>query len=330
MDKGERQGRDRFAKANDVPLAIPQSESPTIGSDLVGLKWSSDVAHPYVESICQSTSPVIANTDFQQAAARHTVVLTPETVYLLKRFRHGLATWMDVFDRNCTYQREVCQRALTSDLLLRCICALTARQLCLLASGEIWTPVATKYYSQSLNLLIRQLSSPESKDEAMSAVMLLSSYEVLAAPGQEHHKHYDGAMNLIRIRGINARSIGLDKANFWIWIRHEITVAIVNKSPLQMSPKYWNIDWQVNEAEEDTLGNQVLWLVGRAVDWIYQHGTPEEYHHLLKDSEGWYMGLPIPFRGVYYGEPVEYGLSKIHFATPAAGESSYSFANLPR
>ena len=246
-------------------------------------------------------------------------------VRLLNEFRQGLATWMDVFDHNCTYQREVCRRALTSELLLRCICAFTARRLCLVASGEIWTPVATKYYSQSLHLLIKQINNQDPRDDVLTAVMLLSSYEVMAAQGQEHRQHYEGAMKLIRRQGISARSIGLDKANFWIWVRHEITVAITNETPLQMAPKHWNVKWREGETEEDMLGNQVLWLVGRAVDWVYGNGTLSEYHDLLGDTERWYAGLSPSFCGVQYGEPVEDGLSKVHFAVPAAGEFPGSF-----
>ncbi|PYI04092.1 hypothetical protein BO78DRAFT_388860 [Aspergillus sclerotiicarbonarius CBS 121057] len=234
-------------------------------------------------------------------------------VYLLNEYRRGLATWMDVFDLSDTYQREVARRALTSELLLRCICAFAAQQLCLRASGEIWASVATNYYSQSLHLLIQQLNSTEPLRDTLTAVILLGSYEVLAAQGQEHHRHYEGAMKLIQIQGISARSVGLDRANFWIWVRHELTIAITNKMPLQLKPSDWNVNWQERETEEDLLSNQLLWLVGRAVDWVYKDRTPLEYRKLLTDTESWYTGLSQHFRGVKYGELVEDGLSRVYF-----------------
>jgi hypothetical protein len=156
--------------------------------------------------------------------------------------------------------------------------------------------------------------------------MLLSSYEILAAEGEEYRQHCEGAMKLIRTQGINAQSTGLDRANFWIWIRHEINVAIANETPLQMAPKYWDVKWREGETEEDMLGNQILWLVGRAVDWVYGNGTPFEYHDLLSDTERWHAALPPSFCGIKYGEPIEDGLSKLHFAVPAAGKSSGFFA----
>jgi Fungal specific transcription factor domain len=247
-------------------------------------------------------------------------------VYLLNEFRQGMATWMDVFDHACTYQREVCRLSLTSELLLRCVCALTAKQLSLRPSGEIWTSIATKYYSESLSLLIEQLNEPESSDVALTAVVLLSSYEILAAQGQAHRRHCEGAMRLMKMQGISACSLNLDRANFWIWIRHDISVAIMNGTPLQMSPKEWHVTWREAETQEDLLGNRLLWLVGRAVDWIYGSKTPHENDNILRDAEEWYASLSAPSRGVKYGDSVEDGLSKVHFAVAAAGEFRISLA----
>lgn len=71
-----------------------------------------------------------------------------ERVSLLNIFRADLATWMDVFDFEKTYEREITSRALYSDFLLRCICAFTARHLSLLESGNMWFPVASHYYGE--------------------------------------------------------------------------------------------------------------------------------------------------------------------------------------
>ncbi|OCL10066.1 hypothetical protein AOQ84DRAFT_397047 [Glonium stellatum] len=278
---------------------------------------SSDSAQASSVSSSQALSPATPLLTLP-AAPQPTVPLNSEMVYLLNTYRSGIAAWMDVFDHNCTYQRVVCQRALVSELLLRCVCAFAAKQLCLLPSGEIWTSVATKYYSQSLNLLIKQLNNPEPQSDALTAVMLLSSFEMLMDQSQDHRRHYEGAMKLIRTQGISARSIGLDRANFWIWIRHEIIVALWNESPLQLSPKYWNISWREGETEEDVLGHQLLWLVGRAIDWSYANGTSAEYQDLTNDVERWYAGLSPSFRGVPFGGSIGDGLSMVHFAVPAA------------
>jgi hypothetical protein len=90
--------------------------------------------------------------------------------------------------------------------------------------------------------------------------MLLGSYEVLAAQNREHRRHCQGAMKLIRARRISASSMGLDKANFWISVRHEISVALANESPLQLDPSAWNVTWPEAGAAEDHMANFLMWL----------------------------------------------------------------------
>jgi Fungal specific transcription factor domain len=161
-------------------------QSPSISSDL-------DVS--LLSSVSSSDSPSRSTSLPSPKATAPTprssfVNLTDEAVHVLNVFRSGLATWMDIFDHDCTYQREVGRRALSSELLGRCICAFTAKHLSLLASGEVWRPVASRYYGEALNLLIKELSSPEPQSDALTAAMLLGGYEVLAAQDHEHQRHY--------------------------------------------------------------------------------------------------------------------------------------------
>ena len=248
--------------------------------------------------------------------------------FLLHTYSSGVATWMDLFDHSCTYQRVVPQRMLSSELLLYCICAFTSKHLSLLVSGEIWTPVAGRYYGEALHMLIQLLGSTAPQDDALTATMLLSSYEMIAAQGQEHRRHFYGALMLIKTHGICARSVGLDKANFWIYIRHEIVVALMTERKLLLSPKEWNVNFQEGETREDWLGNQMLWLLARAIDLIYAKdvdtgepvATTIEKVDLLRAAEKWFDELPASFHGVTYGEVTEEGYSKLYFVTSAAGE----------
>ena len=77
--------------------------------------------------------------------------LNDEMVHLLNIYRSGLSAWMDIFDFENTYQREVSRRAMYSELLLKCICSFTAKHLSLLASGEVWQPIAARYYGDVCN-----------------------------------------------------------------------------------------------------------------------------------------------------------------------------------
>jgi len=285
-------------------------------------------------SASQSTSSSLATSVSQFTGASSTpsppaALPTPprhpeSVVYLLNAFRSGVATWMDLFDHGRSYQREVCRRALSSNLLLKCICAFTAKQLSSMASGDAWKPVASQYYGESLNLLIQELSKPESQTDVLTAAMLLSSYEMLTAQNHEHQRHYEGAMKLIRTRGITARSYGLDRANFWVYIRHEISVALAQQGPLQFAPHEWDVVWPDEQAEEDQLANHLMWLVGRAVDISYSEAPTVGREGLIADIERWYSLTSPSCRGTEYGEQDEEGLSRVHFAVPAAGEYQHT------
>lgn len=260
------------------------------------------------------------------------VTLTAEMAYLLHTYRDktGVARWMDLFDHEETYQRAVARRVLRSELLLSCVCAFTAKHLSLLQCGEIWKPTAARYYGESLRMLIEMLGGGGPQDDALTATLLLCSFEMIAAEGGEHRRHFFGAMMLITTHGINAGSVGIHRANFWIYIRHEIVVALVNESSLLLSPDVWNVNWREDEIEEDVLGNQVLWLLGRAVNITYARntrngepmGTVTERRELLKDTSLWFDKLPGTFQGVKYGDETDDGVSQLYFAVPAAGKFS--------
>lgn len=234
---------------------------------------------------------------------------------------------MDVFDHGRSYQCEVPRRCLVSSLMTKCVCAFTAKQLSLLHSGEVWSTPATHYYGDALRLLIRHLNSstPDTRrNEALTANMLLSSYEMLEAHTHEHQRHLHGALALIRECGIDAQSTGMDRANFWIYARHEITIALENETPLQFSPDEWNYHGPTGEAAEDVLGNHIIWLVARAVDLMYAPNRDPhiftKFEAILSEAASWYDGLPISFRGVKYGHPDNLGFEKVYFAVPTSGE----------
>lgn len=277
-----------------------------------------------------ASSSTPANSAFQSAThsecAKPGDSLDAESVYLLNQFKSDIATWMDIFDYECTYQREVIRQALDSELLFKCVCALTAKQVSVVEpSGSIWGSVAARHYGEALNLLIQQLNRSGPQSDALTAIILLGSYELIAAQGREHRSHYEGALNLVKALGINAQSAGIDRASFWVYVRHEIFVALGNECPLSLSPNDWNVSWRDDESKEDVLGNQLMWLAGQAVDLTFAQGSLARRHDLLVAVQSWYDGRPAYFTGVKYGDPTEDGLSKVYFVVPATGEFTCFF-----
>ncbi|KAK6085736.1 C6 zinc finger domain protein [Seiridium cupressi] len=256
--------------------------------------------------------------------------ISTEVAHLLSVYSTGVATWMDVFDHAGSYHYEVPRRCLTSELLTSCVCAFTAKQLSLVSPGAIWSVPAARYYGDALRLLIQHLdSSPgATPGDSLTANMLLSSYEMLEDHGYEHQRHLRGAATLIKMQGINANSQGMDKANFWIFVRHDITIALENESPLYFSPKDWHVKWDEDETGEDVLGNRLMWLVARAIDYTYAPDRPASPDNTLQvihsETVAWLDNLPPSFQGVKYGNADTFGLGKTYFAVPTAGGSRYS------
>lgn len=290
-----------------------------------------------------------------QTSGSNPAVLDDEKAHLLSTFRTGLATWMDIFDFEDTYQREVSRLALQSDLLLRCICAFTAKHLSLLASGDVWAPTASRYYGEvcsfppkllmrnanrgfkAVTLLIQALNTSEPDRNELTAVILLSSYEAIAESGVLHRSHYQGAMNLIRGRGISASSVGLDRVNFIIYVRHEITLALANEKPLQFDPSNWNIPPLGPRSTEDHMASYLMCLSGSTVNLIFRRSSPKERSVLIERVDDWFKRTNSSFQGTPHGSISKEGLQKVYFTLPTAGESArhtvltsrYSHTNSP-
>jgi hypothetical protein len=135
---------------------------------------------------------------------------------------------------------------------------------------------------------------------------------------------------LIRSHNISAQSTGINRANFWVYARHEIVVALSNEKPLVLHPDDWNVQWKQNETREDILGNQVLWILARVINLVYGeqssiHLNSQQREGFLHELEEWKAGLSDPFIGIPYGEEDEDGFRKIYFTVTAAGEFHKTF-----
>lgn len=174
--------------------------------------------------------------------------------------------------------------------------------------------------------MIVALGYAEPDSDALTAAILLSSYEAIGVSRISHQSHYKGAMNLIITRGISASSIGLDKANFFIYMRHEISIALNNEETLQFDPKRWNITKPRAGAREDHLANFLMLLIGHIVNLIYSSDASSSERKKLKDQvDEWYGNTTADFRGTAYGEIYENGGRKIFFPVPASGELVHAF-----
>lgn len=249
------------------------------------------------------------------------ISLTSETAFLLQTYTRTVATWMDLFDFGSTYQLKVPQLVLSSPLLFHCVCAFTSNHLALANATRpsSWTFVAVKHYGEALRLLIEALSMPN-HEHALTASMLLLSYEIHEAQNSEdYRRHFLGLSTLIRSRGIGPLCTNLtDRANFWIYVRHEIALAMSSSKPLVLDPSTWAVSWIEGETREDVLGNHVLWILARVLNLVYSDegklsSSKEARLAYLDELEAWRGGLSETFVGIPYGNTDDEGFRRVYF-----------------
>jgi hypothetical protein len=274
-----------------------------------------------------STTPI---TTVNNTGSSETISLSSESAFLLQTYVKTVATWMDLFDHSSTYQLKVPQLALASPLLFHCVCAFTANHLALsnMSLNASWKLAAVRHYGQALRLLIDALEVPFC-ETAMTGSMLLLSYELHGAiRSEDYRRHFLGVTMLIRSHGITAQSTGTHRANFWIYCRHEIAVALANEQPLVLDPAEWGVSWQENETREDVLGNHLMWILARIINLVFSPDGDRDTSRpareaFLQELEAWRAGLPECFIGIPYGDADDDGFRNIYFTVTAAAAAAF-------
>ncbi|KAF2729776.1 hypothetical protein EJ04DRAFT_59273 [Polyplosphaeria fusca] len=285
---------------------------------------------PPTEALANMLLPASASTSvIPQHELVTSVSLTTETVFLLQTYLRTVATWMDLMDHTLTYQLTIPKITLTCPLIFHGICAFTAKHLALSNSkhNQSWEPIARKHYGSSLTLLIQALNSPH-REHCLTATILLSSYEVISSVGAEHRRHFLGAYSLLKSHHITARSTGIPRANFWIYVRHEISVALATERPIIFCPDEWDTRWRDAETREDVLACQVLWMLARTINLVYgAQGRTVAGRALreamLRELEAWRLTLSDTFVGIPYGEADEHGFHAVYFTVTAAAAAAF-------
>lgn len=320
-----------FAPHADTTHEEPEYDAPSL-VDVFRLRMN-DLDLSEVPAAGQSYIPVNSISPPEStgtSSQKRKIRLNPESAFLLQTYVRTVATWMDIFDHGSTYQHKIPQLVLSSPLLFHCVCAFTANYLALSNSSHdpSWGVTAVKHYGEALRLLIEALSMP-SHEHALTASMLLLSYEIHTAQrSEDYRRHFLGLTILIKSRHVTAQSSGTDMANFWIYIRHQIVVAMASEQPLILDPAEWEVSWKEDETREDVLGNHVLWILARVINLIFgpdglSEAGKEQRQNFLLEIEIWRRGLSDTFVGIPYGDPDEDGFCKVYFPVAAAAAAAF-------
>ncbi|EHK24012.1 uncharacterized protein TRIVIDRAFT_230412 [Trichoderma virens Gv29-8] len=252
--------------------------------------------------------------------------MTEEVMDLLLKYQSGIGAWMDVLDHSSNYRRQVTRRAASSALLMYSICALSAKQMSLVAEHSVWELVAGRFYGQSLRLLIHDLNQIDAKyDEVFVATLLLCSYELLSIPGPDYRKHLEGVSSLLWSHCLPSITTDLDKASFWIYARHDVAMALINYCPTLIATSEWPDAMAGPNSEEDAVGNKVLWLLAKVIELRFAPSgniTPGNRNQCLlevgAEVNKWWDDLPLTSHGLSSGDVSEDGLSQLWFCVQSA------------
>lgn len=257
----------------------------------------------------------------------HQLRLSKQCIDLVQVYQDGIGIWMDACDDTLTYQRDVVRLALSSELLLHSICALSAKQMSLVKERYLWEPVAADHYGTSLRLLMRDLDrSDMSRDIALAAAVLLCSYELLANPGAEYKEHLLGARTLIQTYKAMNGTTDIERASFWIFARQDVAMAISNETQTLIHPSEWEAAVERLGNTEGDMGNKVIWLLARIVQLRFTSegefdSQSSALGHVSSAIDQWWCDLPPTTHGVRVEVESEDGLTETWFHAPSTGQS---------
>ncbi|KAI1454138.1 hypothetical protein F4805DRAFT_333930 [Annulohypoxylon moriforme] len=306
--------------------STPRGKTPEIEVDNnIHPSSASDVFRLSQTELTRSLVPVASN-------AKLLTSLDPETAELLRVYQGGIATWMDLYDFSLTYQRDTLRLALSSALIRESICALSAKQLELTRERFVWASVAARRYGESLRLLIDACAdSNADQQEVLMATILLSSVELLAAPGPDHKRHLYGANSFVKSRKIDATCKGIDRASFWIYARQDLAMSLMNECPTLLPPANWNVSWSRNRVE-DEMGNNMVWLCSCVTSFVFG-GRPsalgnenfDEFRRLMEALDAWFENAPQTCKGVSCGTPDHDVFEELWFPVSAAAAAMATY-----
>ncbi|KAM6530249.1 hypothetical protein FALCPG4_008373 [Fusarium falciforme] len=193
---------------------------------------------------------------------------------------------------------------------------------------DLWEPISMLHYGQSLRLLSEDLwAEGTNRDIILSATILLCSHNLLAFPDADYQRLLYGGRILIEadFNAIDAND--LSRASFWIYVRHDVSLALDNERPTLIPPNEWPAVPSPQETQEDALAKRMLWLLARVIEVRFDgrsDGNSKELENRILDltSEitGWEMSIPGHANGVEVEDDLADDLKRTWFFVPSAGE----------
>ena len=183
--------------------------------------------------------------------------------------------WLDLTDPHRHFRMEVPRRAAMCPSLLNAILALSARHLSRVGDSD--SLISDKYHQECLKHLIPRLNDPEAilDENLLAAMIILRHLEEIEVPLTGHspsdsgpESHLLGAHVFMNAQG-RTSLIGLRQSAFWVGLRQEIYVALVDQRSIMPELEHCNIDRSFDQASDHVWSCRMVALCADVINFCF-------------------------------------------------------------
>ncbi|KAG0650412.1 hypothetical protein D0Z07_2894 [Hyphodiscus hymeniophilus] len=231
----------------------------------------------------------------------------------MRYFVENLARWFDLCDYERHFALIVPKRAATCPMLLNAILAVSARHLSFLGRSDICDlSDFVRYQEQCLYHFIPSLNDSEAilDENILAATVILRYLEEVDVPlfTSETQHHLIGTRIFIRAQGEALVAGGLRQAAFWVAIRQEIYMALVNQRSVQPGfhlPPF-SFDHSFSPADDCVWANRIVMHCADILRFCFgdDQANIEARHDTLSTwTRKWSRCRPESFSPTFYRAP---------------------------
>ncbi|KHN98996.1 uncharacterized protein MAM_03458 [Metarhizium album ARSEF 1941] len=281
-------------------LSIPRLLLP----DQDSLGMASDLSSISSENLGSVNTPVTPALSSQAGLSGNNGTLRSfRHAELLRFYREHWASGLDSQDDGRHFTIHVPQLALNTPILLNAIFAVTSlHQSRLLGSSP---SVAEQYHGKCVKLLLHMLEHEHAPmdDVLLATTVILRVYEQMNGSFGDNECHLLGASAIAATQ--SSASGSLWKAAFWIYLRQDIYMAILDHRPVRIDlSRCWL--WREPQPRNDAQWSQLIMLiVAEITRFCFSQPTArraEKWQELREQVDEWRRLRPQSFHPYYFAE----------------------------
>ncbi|KAJ4174636.1 hypothetical protein NW754_005055 [Fusarium falciforme] len=257
------------ASIETVDLEMPQFDKPSRMERIpVEQGFHDNPIHPFPSEMSETMG--------------RDILTSADEVYYMQIFVEEVGVWMDSFNKDKHFSRNIPYHALKSTMLLNALLACGVKHISLVSPEN--HDKALFYYNTATTQLLRSLQNPDRNTaECATTAIVLNVYEIMCEKPAQRMSHIAGSRALVRECGWNARSTGIGSACFWLNIGTEVLNCVAANWQTTWNPDEWGVDFEVpGQGPESEIGNEqawvhrILYIVAKVANFRAARAKPED------------------------------------------------------